>query len=261
MLDGGDADGNKFAAAVEGGDKLASALAGDVAFLDAVRVPTQFDEYKMEGGGNQCAFCAHQFALRSHDLLAAVGSADVFVAFYRRCMQQGTAHRQARCESGLALPVGENIDDPIVLQSVEITIRDDPGATDPHLGPPRIIRAASTSIFHQQRPMVQIMFPNLALASRIMASSDEARHPESSRAEFEATVRGILPGGVVVLERHMEAMTLVRTHDADPCRAFLICDSHATQNGLTSADGALQYVFRVIPRADFPLVYMSTTAP
>merc|ERR1711861_124418 len=94
----------------------------DVCMKKAVGVPTQFDEFKMADQGNQCAFCAHQFALRSEALLTAMKSGSGFVDVHRACLQKGTAMRQMSCDSGGALPVGENIDDPVVLQSVARTI-------------------------------------------------------------------------------------------------------------------------------------------
>ena len=221
-------------------------------------MPTQFDEFTMGDRGNQCAFCAHQFALRAGALLDAMAAGTDVVQGYRACMAAGTAKRQRSCDAGTALPVGENIDDPVVLRSAQETLRDDPSATDPRLSPPRIVRASPGSVFHQQRPFIAQMIPDPQLAARVLAASDEERHPEATRADFEAALRALPAGGAMVLERHIEAMTLIRTRSAGEGEAFLVCDSHATRCGLATFDGAVQYVFGLIPRADFPLTFMCT---
>lgn len=258
-IPGGDPAGAPANSALSS-DVLAQESAGggvaSVSLKNPVRVPTQFDEFKMADSGNQCAFCAHQFALRSEALLSALKCGSGLADVYRACLQKGTAMRQTSCDSGGALPVGENIDDPVVLQSVTRTIHDDPSTKDPNLCPPRIIRAAPGSIFHQQRPLVPMMFPDPDLASRIMAASDEARHPEATRADLESVLSCLPEGGVVVLERHIEAMALIRTCSDDPLEMFLVCDSHATRCGLVSFEDAVKYVFGLIPRADFPLIFM-----
>jgi len=244
-------------AATQSGSKCADSSL----FSFEATVPTQFDKYKLtEGQGNQCSWCAHEFANCANDLVAAAeaGDAGAFAVVYDQCMQRGSQLRQQHCSTGLALPVGENIDDPAILSTAKVNIVGD--IIDPLVLTFKIIQSAPMSIFRQQREMLPMMFP--ALVFRIAAATDEGRHgANASRRNFIDALGKLPPRGVCIIERHVEAMTLIRTNDPNLLsdRAFLLCDSHYPRAGLTSLRLAEDYVFRLIPGAEFPLIYGITT--
>jgi hypothetical protein len=238
-------------------------------FSKEVDVPTQFGKFKLtDSEGNQCSWCAHQFLLRSPQLVEAIELEDTeagaikFLAAYEACLSSGSSKRQAHCATGLALPVGENVDDPTIM---EITRKDfikqglSGGLHDPSVSVFKVIASSANSIFNQQRPMLPIMFPTMA--ARLLEATDERRHGLNvSGNEFRADLISLLPCGACILERHVEAMTIIRTNNPDihSKLSFLICDSHYPRSGLTNIEGALNYVFRLIPQMDFPLIYAIT---
>ena len=144
-------------------------------------------------------------------------------------------------------PVGENVDDGAVLARSPVADR---------LGEPRIIPARSDSIFHVFRMQLASMLPDPSLVPEILAKSDETRHRAATRPDFEAALDGLAPGDFIILERHIESMTLIRTHCEGAAQAVLVCDSHAKTVGLTSLAGAMEYVFALVGNNDFPLVYI-----
>ncbi len=95
----------------------------ETTFSKQLRVPTQFDVYKLPDGlGNQCSWIAHQFAHQASELVASLEEGNetgdaTFLAVYHHCMVTGSALRRAHCAAGLSLPVGENVDDEAVLKA------------------------------------------------------------------------------------------------------------------------------------------------
>lgn len=232
-------------------------------FSKQFRVPTQFDAYKLPDGlGNQCSWIAHQFSQNASELIAALGEDNEcgdakFLAIYNTCMSTGSALRRAHCASGQSLPVGENVDDEAILRATAAgTAASDTAHT---LSRFQIVAAAPGSIFHQQLPLIPVLFPELA--NRILKSVAEDRHgTNSTPADFRRELAALPACGACILERHIESMTIIRTHevDVDSERAFLICDSHSTVSGLTDLTGAINFTLRLIPKGDFPLTFATS---
>jgi hypothetical protein len=172
-----------------------------------------------------------------------------FLSLYREAMLEGSRLRKSLCDVGEALPVGENIDDEYILAS----LRERSHRTEFEF---RVIFAAENSVFHQMRPMLTLQVAP-KFADRVMTASDQARHGVSaSRGDFESALRSLKALDACVLERHAESMALIRTtHPISGDSAFLVCDSHFPSSGGCSLTQALEYVFRLIPNADFPLVF------
>jgi hypothetical protein len=248
---------------------LESSVNHHLSFSKEVDVPTQFGKFKLiDSEGNQCSWCAHQFLLRSPQLVEAIELEDIeagaikFLAAYEACLSSGSSKRQAHCATGLALPVGENVDDPTIMEISRIdfiTRGLSEGLHNPSVSVFKVIASSSNSIFNQQRSMLPMMFPTIA--ARLLAATDESRHGLNVSAnDFRADLISLSPCGACILERHLEAMTIIRTSNPDiqSNRAFLICDSHYPRSGLTNIEGVLNYVFRLIPQMDFPLTYAVT---